>query len=147
ITDVLNNTSPGTHCSGSTCPVVKLSITPTAAPTSTVIVWGTDNTSAFNSAAGACPAPTNPTTISPFTSKGCVLTVPNPGGSGTGDYMFGAVTPGATTAVSLAALTSFQLVGMGNAGKWESSNQAGVRFITAMPITILTIGAPGVQNL
>src|SRR5208282_3619779 len=55
----------------------------------TAVVWGTDNGLALQAAANACPssASTAPS-IAPFTSKGCVLLVPSPGNSGTGDYMF-----------------------------------------------------------
>ncbi len=53
------------------------------------VTWGTDNAGAFQTAVNSCPPPTNPSSISPFTSKGCVIVVPNPGSAGTGDYMFG----------------------------------------------------------
>jgi len=99
------------------------------------VTWGTDNSAAFTNAAAACPMPSNGSTgsLGGFNSKGCVLYVPNPGSTGTGDYMFG-------SGVTFAAQTSFQIIGMGNSGKWEQSVQAGVRFLTAMPITILTVG-------
>src|SRR5262249_9199128 len=54
-----------------------------------VVTWGPDNSTAFQNAFNACPGPSNPSTISPFNSKGCVVVVPDPGSTGTGDYMFG----------------------------------------------------------
>ncbi|HEV2176646.1 MAG TPA: hypothetical protein VGW33_05540 [Terriglobia bacterium] len=108
--------------------------------TNVIITWGTDNSTPFTNAANACPSPSNGTGNlgTGFTSKGCVIYVPNPGGSGTGDYMFGSSV--SSVAVALPTQTSFQIIGMGNSGKAESSAQAGVRLITAMPITIFSIG-------
>jgi hypothetical protein len=109
-----------------------------AAPTqatSVPIVWGTDNAPAFQGAANACPAPSNAlnAVLFQFTSKGCAYLVPNGGSLGTGDYMFGST-------VTFATQTSFQIIGMGNSGKYEQSPQAGVRLVTALPITILSVG-------
>jgi hypothetical protein len=96
--------------------------------------WGTDNATAFQNAANSCPVPTNSTLFTPnLGPKGCVIVVPNPGASGTGDYMFG-------SGVTLTTQTSYEILGMGNSSKWEGSQQAGVRLLTAMPITILTAG-------
>jgi|HubBroStandDraft_6_1064221.scaffolds.fasta_scaffold00022_100 hypothetical protein len=108
------------------------------------VTWGTDNSVPFQTAANTCPQPTNSSVIAPFTSKGCVIIVPNPGSAGTGDYMFG-------SGVTLSAQTSFEILGMGNSSKYSGnvgSQQAGVRLITAMPITILTVGqsTPGNPN-
>jgi hypothetical protein len=113
------------------------------------VTWGTDNAAPFQAAINACPPPFAPVAVnplSPFTSKGCVIVVPNPGSFGTGDYMFG-------SGVTLPSQVSFQLIGMGNASMGQESPLAGIRFVTAMPITILTVGnlntggaTYGVQN-
>jgi hypothetical protein len=105
------------------------------------VTWGTDNGPLFQNAVNACPANNfNGTSLTPFTSKGCVLLVPNGGSNGTGDYMFAGP-------VTMPTQVSFQIIGMGNSGKQEETQQAGVRFLTAMPITILSIGQPGTSNL
>ena len=70
--------------------------------------------------------------------------MPNSGSAGTGDYMFGSSTSG--IAVNAANLTSFQIIGMGNSSIWQNSTQAGVRLLTAMPITILSVGQNGQSN-
>ncbi|HEV2178636.1 MAG TPA: hypothetical protein VGW33_15725 [Terriglobia bacterium] len=82
-----------------------------------------------------------------FLLKGCVVVIPNPGSSvtrGTGDYMIGCYPSppagGACLSLDLTALTSFQLVGMGNASNRENSSQAGVRILTAMPMTMFSFG-------
>ena len=108
------------------------------------VVWGTDNSGPLQSAVNACPSPSNASVISPFGSKGCVIVVPNSGSAGTGDYMFGSSTSG--IAVNAANLTSFQIIGMGNSSIWQNSTQAGVRLLTAMPITILSVGQNGQSN-
>jgi len=128
---------------------VTLDTNATTSVSGALVTWGTDNSVPFQAAVNACPTASNgiPSTtalnnanpIFPFTSKGCVIVVPNPGMAGTGDYMFGfANSPG--VAVSMPTQVSFQIIGMGNSSKWENSQEAGVRFITAMPITILSIG-------
>ena len=101
---------------------------------------GTDNATSFQNAANSCPLPTNSALFTPnLGPKGCVIVVPNPGGSGTGDYMFG-------SGVTFSTQTSFEILGMGNSSKWEGSQQAGVRLLTAMPITILSMGMASASN-
>ncbi len=110
------------------------------------VTWGTDNSAALLAAATACPSPFNNGSVASsanlfgFSSKGCVLLVPNSGSSGTGDYLF-------ASGVVLANQTSLQIIGMGNSAREDQSSQAGVRFLTAIPITILTIGqSAGINN-
>ncbi|HEV3275793.1 MAG TPA: hypothetical protein VG860_03165 [Terriglobia bacterium] len=99
------------------------------------VTWGTDNSTAFQNAANACPSPSNfaNVTLNGFTSKGCILIVPNGGASGTGEYMFG-------TGVTLSSQVSFEIRAMGNSLKSGGPPLSGVRLVTAMPITILTVG-------
>jgi hypothetical protein len=126
-------------CSGSPCNVVDVANNANHAPTGgTYITWGTDNAAAFQRAGNACPAPSSTNVTPPLTNlasiKGCVLLVPNGGPLGTGDYMF-------VSGVTFAGQTSFEILGMGNSSKYEQSSQAGVRLVTAMPITIITVNS------
>ena len=83
------------------------------------ITWGTDNSTPVQLAMDTCP------------TRGCVLYFP------AGDYMFG-------SNVAMPTQTSFEIRGQGNSGKKEQSFEAGVRLLTAMPITIMTLGPIGV---
>jgi hypothetical protein len=73
------------------CTTVILAAPTSNNPTNQTVTWGTNNDGAFQAALNACPAPSNGATtavLQGFTSKGCVLLVPNSGGAGTGDYLF-----------------------------------------------------------
>lgn len=120
-------------CTSGLCTQALLGTAALHATSGVAVTWGTDNATPFQNTVNACPSPTNASIISPFTSKGCVIVVPNPGSAGTGDYMFG-------SGVTLPTQTSFEIRGMGNSARYQGSQQSGVRFLTAMPITILTVG-------
>jgi hypothetical protein len=127
-------TGVGGTCVSGKCTTATITPNSTKASNGVAVTWGTDNATPFQNVATSCPLPTNSSSYTPnLGPKGCVIVVPNPGASGTGDYMFG-------SGVTLSTQTSFEILGMGNSSKWENSQQAGVRLLTAMPITILTVG-------
>lgn len=131
--------STGT-CANGLCSDVTLCSAISTITTGVHVTWGTDNSAAFTAAANACtPTPAILNLLGNFTSKGCTIVIPSPGTAGTGDYMF-------TTGVVMSTQTSFSITGMGNSARAENSTQSGVRLVTAMPITILTVGISTTSN-